>query len=88
MKNKLYFFLVQLTTYMKFCDNIIESINLVIKRTRDIELYNVLRVVRYYLMSGNSLRDSLDKVNCFPKLLIKVLIIIRIYILIKDKRRN
>lgn len=67
------FFLVQLTTYMRFCDNIIESINLVIKRTRDIELNNILRVVRYYLMSGNSLSVSLDKVNCFPKLLITVL---------------
>ena len=72
-EKQLIFFLVQLTTYMRFCDNLIESINLVIKRTRDIDLNNKLRLVRYYLMSGNSLSESLDKLGCFPKLLIIVL---------------
>ena len=73
-KKELVFFLVQLTTYLKAENNLIESLSLVIKKTKDNNLKRVIRLVRYSVMSGNSLASALEKQgNAFPKLLIQVL---------------
>ena len=75
LSNKeLVYFLVQVNTFLKAGNSLIASISLVIKKCKYKNLERILRMVRYDLMCGNDLSDSLKmQGNSFPKLLIEVL---------------
>ncbi len=75
LSNKeLVYFLVQLNSYLKTGNSLINSISLVINKSKYKNLQRILRVVRYDLMCGNTLSDALYmQGDCFPKLLMLVL---------------
>ena len=71
---ELVYFLVQVNSYLKVGNSLINSISLVIKKCKYKNLERILRMVRYDLMCGNDLSDALSmQGNSFPRLLINVL---------------
>ena len=73
-KKELVYFLVQLNTYLKTGNSLINSITLVINKCKYKKLERILRIVRYDLMCGNTLSEALNmQKESFPKLLISVL---------------
>ena len=73
-KKELVYFLVQLNTYLKTGNSLINSITLVINKCKYKKLERILRIIRYDLMCGNTLSEALDmQKESFPKLLISVL---------------
>lgn len=73
-KKELVYFLVQLNTYLKTGNSLINSISLVINKCKYKKLERILRIIRYDLMCGNTLSEALDmQKESFPKLLISVL---------------
>ena len=73
-KKELVYFLVQLNTYLKTGNSLINSITLVINKCKYKKLERILRIIRYDLMCGNTLSEALNmQKESFPKLLISVL---------------
>ena len=71
---ELVYFLVHINKYLMLDSNLINAVSLVIKKCKYKNLERILRMVRYDLICGNSLADSLAmQGNSFPLLLINVL---------------
>ena len=75
MRDKdLNFFLTQLSTYIKACITLIDSINILAKQTKDKKTRNLYNRLVFELSSGESLSEALNKQGAvFPKLLINMI---------------
>lgn len=75
LKNKdLIFLLAQLSTYLKSGITLVESLDILIRQTKNKKIKNTLREVIHELTMGESFSKALEKQgNAFPKLLINMI---------------